>query len=123
MADMLCITTPAYSDPSRYELATVPRPAVSRPDDVLIQVRAASVNPVDLKLASGVLKMAVKDEYVLCYCTVLIAHAKTHRRFPYKIGYDCSGVVAEVGDEVSSLKVGDEVFARLPEIDRGKELI
>jgi NADPH:quinone reductase-like Zn-dependent oxidoreductase len=39
--------------------------------------------------------------------------------FPYKIGYDCAGVVAEVGSEVSRVKVGDEVYTRLPEAFRG----
>ena len=39
--------------------------------------------------------------------------------FPYKIGYDCAGVVAEIGKEVSRFKVGDEVYVRLPERYRG----
>lgn len=64
MAEMLCIATPAYSDPSKYQLSTLPRPTVTRPTDVLIKVHAASINPIDVKLASGMLKMAVKDECV-----------------------------------------------------------
>jgi NADPH:quinone reductase-like Zn-dependent oxidoreductase len=40
-------------------------------------------------------------------------------RFPYKLGYDCAGVVAETGSQVSSFKVGDEVYVRLPERSRG----
>lgn len=42
----------------------------------------------------------------------------THR-FPYKIGYDCAGVVVEIGKEVNRIKVGDEVFVRVPEKSRG----
>lgn len=40
-------------------------------------------------------------------------------RFPYKIGYDCAGIVEEAGSSVSHLKVGDEVYTRLPEASRG----
>lgn len=33
--------------------------------------------------------------------------------FPYKIGFDLAGVVAEVGSGVTKFKVGDEVYSRL----------
>ena len=39
--------------------------------------------------------------------------------FPYKIGYDCAGIVTEVGSEVTRFQVGDEVYTRLPEVSRG----
>jgi len=42
-------------------------------------------------------------------------------RFPYKIGFDCSGVVTEIGSAVARIHVGDEVYARLPEVGRGKD--
>ena len=67
MAGMLSIATPAYSDPSRYELVNLPQPTVSEPTDVVIQVHAASVNPVDVKLAAGMLKFAVLDEYAISW--------------------------------------------------------
>ncbi len=34
--------------------------------------------------------------------------------FPYKIGYDCSGIVAAVGSNVKNLNIGDAVFCVLP---------
>jgi NADPH:quinone reductase-like Zn-dependent oxidoreductase len=41
------------------------------------------------------------------------------KRFPVKLGYDVSGVVAAIGDSVTEFKVGDEVFCCLPWEDRG----
>jgi NADPH:quinone reductase-like Zn-dependent oxidoreductase len=60
-AEMLSVTAPTYTDPSRYELSTVPRPTITEKTDVLIRVHAASVNPVDVKKAAGVFKLAVKE--------------------------------------------------------------
>ena len=63
MADMLSVTAPSYSKPEGYQLSTIPRPVITEPTDVLIRVHAASINPIDVKLAEGLMKMAVKDEY------------------------------------------------------------
>ncbi len=57
--------------------------------DVLVSVKAIAVNPVDTKVRSP--KEGVEDP-------------------PRVIGYDASGVVEAVGDEVELFKVGDEVF-------------
>ncbi|OAL23820.1 hypothetical protein AYO22_06139 [Fonsecaea multimorphosa] len=100
-SSMICVTAPSYTDPSGYQLSELPRPTITEPTDVVIRVHAASINPVDVKKAAGILRFAVKDE------------------FPYKIGYDCSGVVTEIGSGVKRIRVGDEVYARLPEVDRG----
>jgi NADPH:quinone reductase-like Zn-dependent oxidoreductase len=105
---MLAITSPSYGTPEKYELSTLPRPTIPAGTEgdkmVLIKVHAASVNPVDAKLASGMLKFAVKDT------------------FPYRLGFDCSGVVVEVGKGVERVGVGEEVFVRLPEESRGEFL-
>ncbi|KAB8231569.1 NADP-dependent oxidoreductase [Aspergillus alliaceus] len=98
---MLSLNIPSYSDPSGYILSDLPKPEITDSKDVVIKVHAASVNPVDVKKADGVLKMALKDT------------------FPYKIGYDCAGIVSEIGKSVSRFKVGDEVYVRLPESHRG----
>ncbi|KAF7590655.1 hypothetical protein BBP40_002546 [Aspergillus hancockii] len=98
---MLSLNTPAYSKPSGYILSELPKPGISDPKDVIIRVHAASVNPIDVKKADGVLKLALKDD------------------FPYKIGYDCAGTVTEIGQSVDRFKAGDEVYIRLPESHRG----
>ncbi|KAK5994235.1 Reticulon-4-interacting protein 1 [Cladobotryum mycophilum] len=98
---MLSLYVPSYSTPAGYQLGELPRPIPTHPKDVLIKVHATSINPIDVKKAAGKAKLALKDE------------------FPYKIGYDCAGVVAGIGSQVSSFKIGDEVFVRLPECHRG----
>lgn len=61
--DMLCVTAPSYTKPSNYELSRLPIPTLAEPTDVVIKVHAASINPIDVKKASGVLKRALKDKY------------------------------------------------------------
>ncbi|KAJ6102517.1 hypothetical protein N7486_004944 [Penicillium sp. IBT 16267x] len=98
---MLSLHIPSYSKPSGYQLSELPTPKLSNETEVLIKVHAASINPIDVKRAGGALKAVVKDS------------------FPFKIGYDASGVVTEIGQGVSRFKVGDAVYVRLPEINRG----
>jgi NADPH:quinone reductase-like Zn-dependent oxidoreductase len=45
-----------YCKPDDYQILSLPIPKVSAPDDVLIKVHAASINPIDVKIASGVAK-------------------------------------------------------------------
>lgn len=70
-----------------------------RDDDVFVQIHAASVNPVDLKIRDGKLKL------ILPY------------RLPFVLGNDLAGVVVRVGSRVQRFKPGDEVYAR-PDQDR-----
>ncbi|WP_182379368.1 NADP-dependent oxidoreductase [Nocardioides sp. WS12] len=71
----------------------VPEPQVG-PRDVLIRVRAASINPLDKMVRNGEFKQLLK------YKT------------PFALGHDLAGVVARVGADVRSFAVGDEVYAR-----------
>jgi NADPH2:quinone reductase len=75
--------------PAPHELPA-PTPGAT---ELLVRVRASSVNPVDNAIAAGMLKqMGVEYE------------------FPVIIGRDYAGVVEQIGDEVSGYAVGDEVF-------------
>lgn len=73
--------------------AEMPRPAVG-PRDVLVEVRAASINPLDRMVRDGEFKQLIK-----------------YKR-PFILGHDVSGVVTEVGPDVRGFAIGDEVFAR-----------
>lgn len=75
---------------------SVPKSAVRKPTDVLIKVHAAAINPIDKIRLTGGLKQ-VSPEVT----------------WPALWGYDASGVVEQVGEEVTKLKVGDEVYVRL----------
>jgi alcohol dehydrogenase len=70
-----------------------------RDDDVLVQVHAAGVNPLDSKIRDGEFKL------VLPY------------RLPLILGNEVAGVVLRIGSGVQRFKPGDEVYAR-PDKDR-----
>jgi NADPH:quinone reductase len=69
----------------------LPAPAPG-PGEVLVRVQASSVNPVDSAVAAGMLKDMVPHE------------------FPVTLGRDFAGVLEEVGDGVTAVSAGDEVF-------------
>ena len=72
----------------------VPTPSEIGPNQILVKVEYASVNPIDWKLFSGGLHGI---------CPVA--------SFPYTPGFDVGGTVQSVGAEVSNLAVGDKVIA------------
>src|SRR5579862_8874108 len=94
--EMKAILYRRYGGPDVLALEDIPTP-VPKDDEVLIRVRAASVNPLDwhymrgrpslLRLASGLRQP--KDP---------------------RLGADVAGHVTTVGQSVSVLKAGDEVF-------------
>lgn len=90
------VDTLRYEDTEDVEGVTTP---MVRADDVLIRVVGTSVNPVDWKIRQGHLKE-------------MIPH-----RMPIILGWDVSGVVVEIGVNVSKFKIGDCVYAR-PDIER-----
>ena len=84
-----------YGGPDVMQLEERDPPAVG-PRDVRIDVRAASLNPIDFKIRQGALKMV-----------------RPRRSLPIALGCDVAGVVREVGADARGFAVGDEVFARL----------
>lgn len=81
-----------YGGPEQLALDNVPRPTV-KADEILVQVHAAGLNPVDNMIAKGDFKPLIR------------------LRLPAVMGSDLAGVVVEVGSRVTRFKPGDEVFA------------
>src|SRR5947207_7508352 len=80
-----------FGGPEVLTYGDLPDP-VAGPGQVVVDVEAASVNGADPKVAAGDYKQT---------------------KFPLILGRDFSGKVSAVGDGVSDLKVGDEVFGVL----------
>lgn len=71
-------------------LLDVPAPAITDPDDVLVRIRAAALNRLDLFIAEGLKGLTY--------------------RFPHVVGSDGAGVVEAVGPAVKHLAPGDRVL-------------
>ena len=82
------------------EIAEVARPKL-QDSNVLVEVHAASLNPIDNILRAGFLRQMLE------------------LTFPHVKGYDVSGTVVEIGNNVKNVKIGDEVFARPNQMDAG----
>lgn len=82
-----------YGGPEALKWAEAPEPHAG-PGHIRIEVRAASVNPIDWKTLSGATSGGAPLEGA------------------GYLGFDAAGVVDEVGDGVSGVAVGDEVFGR-----------
>lgn len=98
---MKALQIKGYGDvESNLAFNTIEKPT-SKENQVLIEIFAASTNPIDYKIIEGLLKQVIQ------------------LNFPTGIGYDLSGIVRETGKNVKSFKVGDEVFCSVPQESRG----
>ncbi len=84
-----------YGGPEVVKLADVSSPK-PKEDEVVIQVAATSVNPIDWLVRDGAATSFVKV------------------KFPVILGCELAGKIVEVGTRVTRLSVGDEVFAMMP---------
>ncbi|XP_006815530.1 uncharacterized protein LOC102806043, partial [Saccoglossus kowalevskii] len=88
-----------------------PQPRAVAPDDIIIAVKAASVNPIDLKTQRG-------------YGRTLLNYLRNRSKVPAGQGIelpmipgrDCSGIVSAIGSKVTKFKIGDEVWTALPSV-------
>ncbi|MFN4279372.1 zinc-dependent alcohol dehydrogenase family protein [Thermosynechococcus sp.] len=87
---MKAIAITEFGDPDVLVLREVPEPEIQAADEVKIQLRAASVNPIDTKLRQ-------RGTFF-------------PERRPAILGCDGAGVVVAVGAAVQRFKVGDEVY-------------
>lgn len=92
---MKAVQITRYAKAPALAVREIPVPAIG-PDEVLVRVSAAAVNPVDLMNATGEIRL-------------IFDYPK-----PFTLGNECAGEVAEVGSNVSGFAPGDAVYARLP---------
>jgi NADPH:quinone reductase-like Zn-dependent oxidoreductase len=89
-----------YGGPDQVTFVDIPRPA-PKPDEILVQVHAAGLNPIDNMIPKGTFKPILKPQ------------------LPATLGSDLAGVVVEVGSRVTRFKPGDAVFASIFDLDTG----
>lgn len=89
-----------YAGLDHVAFAEVPRPALQA-DELLVQVHAVGLNPIDNLIPKGDFKPILK------------------MRLPATLGSDLAGVVVEVGSAVTRFKVGDAVYASIFDTPHG----
>jgi NADPH:quinone reductase-like Zn-dependent oxidoreductase len=90
---MKAIQYNAFGNSGVIALAEIPKPAITDENEVLIQVKAASVNPLDIKLRGGSMQQTRPVN------------------LPFTPGADVAGIVVAIGDKVTKFKAGDQVIA------------
>jgi len=86
----------AFGGPEVLQLAERPDPA-PRPDEVVVRIRAATVNPTDLSVRSGQARQRLPE-----------------LEPPFVPGWDLAGEVTAVGSEATGLHPGDRVLGMIP---------
>lgn len=84
-----------YSKEVKAEVREIPKPEAGD-GEVLVKVMASAVNPLEILIMTGAVKLIAKY------------------KFPLTLGNECSGIVEKVGKKVKDFCVGDRVYGRLP---------
>lgn len=96
---MQAIVIEAYGSSDQLIEKEVPIPTI-KDNQVLVELHATSINPIDWKLREGYLQENLPFE------------------FPIILGWDAAGIIKNVGTNVTNFQIGDRVFAR-PETTAG----
>lgn len=97
---MKALVLKRYGGLDHVAFADIPRPAL-KPDEILVQVHAVGLNPIDTMIPKGTFKAFLKFQ------------------FPATLGSDLAGVVVEVENRVTRFKPGDAVFASIFDLGTG----
>ncbi|WP_173918474.1 NADP-dependent oxidoreductase [Halobacillus sp. Marseille-Q1614] len=95
---MKAIVIEQYGGSDQLKEKDMPIPEIEE-SQVLVELYATSINPIDWKLREGYLQEKLDFE------------------FPIILGWDAAGIVKKTGSKVSKFKEGDRVFSR-PELSR-----
>jgi len=102
---MKAVVYEKYGSPDVLELKEIEKPSVTS-DEILVKIHAASVQPMDIRFRTG---------------TPLLARAIAGLTKPKSkiLGFDCSGTVESVGENITGYSPGDEVIGLINSDNKG----
>jgi NADPH2:quinone reductase len=89
---MRALVSTTYGPLDQIEVAELGTP-LAGPGQLLVRVRAAALNPLDVKLVTGVMREMIPVEH------------------PFVLGFDAAGTIEAIGEGVTGFAPGDEVVA------------
>jgi NADPH:quinone reductase-like Zn-dependent oxidoreductase len=92
---MKAVITKGYGGVEVLELENIEKPTIED-NEILVEVKATSINPLDWRIRSGELKMMTGKVPP-----------------PRVLGSDYAGVISQVGHNITNYKQGDEVFGQI----------
>lgn len=90
---MKAVVINEYGDVNNLEMTNIAIPEIAE-DEVLVEVKATSINPIDLAIREGYLQEQIP------------------LKFPIVLGWDVAGVITRTGSEVKGFHTGDKILAR-----------
>lgn len=97
---MRALVLKRYGGPDQVVFMDMPKP-VPKPNEILVQVHAAGLNPIDNMIPKGTFKPMLRFQ------------------LPATLGSDLAGVVVALGSNVTRFKLGDAIFASIFDLGNG----